>query len=378
MSHKGTLSSQSIRELIKKGCVQATAEIPESSIQPASLDLRVAAGEIIRLPGMFLPSTDDVLSEAKDLAQKSNLDYWIPIKNKGFMLEVGIPYLIPIEESLDLPKNICARANNKSSSGRINLQIRLLCNKNREFDSVPYGYKGKIYIVAIAKSFPVHIMPGETFNQIRFYDCDVTDARLDKKELEEVHEKDGLVFDLDGYKIPWNNVGLIHSSVVLTANLESEIVAYRFKGVATDGLSYKDRNVDASRFFEPIYRPIGDDHIVLSKGGFYILSTLEAFRVPAEYCSEMVAYNTGIGEYRSHFAGFFDPGWGCGNEMNGRAAVLEILPHEDIMLKHGQPVCLMEVYHMDKTPEFSYGSNGNHYFEQTGPKLGKQFAYTHK
>jgi dCTP deaminase len=299
----------------------------------------------------------------------------MPVNKNGFMLEVGIPYLIPIEESLSLPKSICARANNKSSSGRINLQIRLLCNGNREFDSVPSGYSGPLYIVAIAKSFPVHIKPGETFNQIRFYSSNVNDSRLVEYEIESAHRKYGLMFDLNSKKIPWKEISLINSSIVLTANLKGKVAAYRFKGVATDGLWYCERNVNSSHFFEPIAEPKDDEHFVLSKGGFYIVSTLEAFCVPPKFCSEMVAYNTGIGEYRSHFAGFFDPGWGYGEDTYGRAAVLEIIPHEDILLKHGQPVCLMELYKMDKEPDKVYGKSGNNYFEQKGPKLGKQFAY---
>lgn len=372
---KGTLTSQEIRALIESKNISSSILIPEDNIQPASLDLRIARGTIVRLPGMFLPSGNDVLEEALQLSKNSNL-YSNEITDDGFMLEVGIPYLLPIEESVHLPEDIRARANNKSSSGRLNLQIRLLCNNHKEFDYIPKGYNGKLYIVAIAKSFPIKIMPGETFNQIRFYSDSVRKAQLTQQELHDLHDEIGLVYSENGDKTPWSKIHKVDNSILLTADLDHDIVAYRFKGVATDALSFKDRNVEPSRFFEPVSIPAHEEHIVLSKGGFYIVSTFERFVVPTKCCSEMVAYSTGIGEYRSHFAGFFDPGWGTLQENLGTSAVLEIIPHEDILLKHGQPVCSMELFKMSEIPDKIYGKSGNHYQNQNGLKLGKQFKQT--
>jgi len=368
---------QGIRRLLSNGCITAGIPVPEGNIQPASLDLRIAKGRVIRLPGMFLPGKGDVYKQAYRLSEDACLVYGTPVNTEGFMLEVGIPYLLPIEERLDLTSDLCARANNKSSSGRINLQVRLICHDHPEFDMVPAGYRGKLHIVVVAQSFPVHIKPGETLNQIRFYSSGLSECRLREREIEMAHRNDGIIFDLAGNKIPWSKVSYNNPTqgVLLHANLKGEgIVGYRFKGIATHGLWYGERNVDPSQYFEPIYAPKDGGYLALAKGGFYLLSTLEAFAVPPCFCSEMVAYHEGIGEYRSHFAGFFDCGWGYNQGLRGTPAVLEILPHETILVDHGQPVCAMQLYDMEEEPEALYGDTGSHYHGQTGPRLSKHFA----
>lgn len=372
----GVLAIQQIRDLIKKGHIKASKKIPEGSLQPATLDLRVSAGEVVRLPGMFLPGKGDVFKQALDLSRQAKLNYGSPVNTEGFMIEVGIPYLLPIMEEFDLPKEISARVNNKSSSGRVNLQIKLICENSQEFDMIPAGYKGKIYAVAVAQSFPIHVKPGEALSQMRFYSKDVGNLKLSESELREAHESHGLVYDGKGQKVPWEKVQCSNSSIVFTANLrgEGDVAGYCFKGTATDGLWFSDRNVDPSKYFDPIYTPKHSDYLMLAKGGFYILATNESFSVPEFLCAEMVAYQEGMGEYRSHFAGFFDPGWGYNQGLKGASVVLEIIPHENIMLFHGQPVCAMSIYAMEEAVENLYGDTGSHYHGQTGPRLGKQFA----
>lgn len=371
----GILPSQDIKSMIKSGMILSSKRIPGGNIQPASLDLRVADGEVIRLPGIFMPGMKDVFRYAKDQSKKANL-YAIKNDEGEYVLELGVPYLIPIEESLKLSKSISARSNNKSSSGRINLQVRLACNNHPEYDTVPAGYTGPLYMIVVAKSFPVRIKAGQTFNQIRFSRGSIENCRLAPYQIELEHEKNGLVYDLKKRKTTWNKVKIMGSSIVLTANLKCDPVAYMANSSNQSCLNYSDRNIDPLNFFEPVARS-KDGSISLTKGGFYILSTNEAFSVGSHLCSEMVAYSTGMGEFRSHFAGFFDPGWGCNPKYGtfGSPAVLEIIPHEDIILKHGDPVCAMELYHMTENPPSVYGDVGNNYHLQTGPRLGKQFKY---
>lgn len=370
----GVLPMENIVQMISSGKISSDIPVPDGNIQPASIDLRIGEGKAIRLPGIVLPKKGKVFETAQKLSEASNL-YSVSLQgDKSIMLEVGVPYLLPVAERISLPKNVCGRANNKSSSGRVNLQVRLLCEGHQEFDMVPRGYDGPLYLLVVAQSFPVHLHSGDALNQLRFYNGSIPECKLNSLDLQLQHEQRGLVFDLEGRKLPWEKVGLSDSSVMLTANLKGvDPVAWRFKGTATHALNYRARKVPAKDFFEPISPP-KEGMLVLEKGGFYILSTLEAFSVPGEFCSEMVAYSTGIGEYRSHFAGFFDCGWGNTGGAKGTPAVLEILPHENIIVFHGQPVCLMELYWMLRTPEKLYGSDiGSHYHDQRGPRLGKQF-----
>lgn len=367
----GVLPIQDIKAMLEAGKV-IPQEVPEGNIQPASVDLRVAESEIVRLPGIFMPGMADIDAYAREMSSRANL-YTTPISEKGFVLEMGVPYLLPVEESLDLPSTVGARANNKSSSGRINLQARLACNSYPEYDSVPCGYTGPIYLIAVAKSFPVRIRAGQTFNQLRFASGPMEDSRLAPYQLEVEHDRNGLVFDLNGRKIPWKKVKLTGSSIVLTANLQTDPVAFAAKRSNQSCLNFHDRNVDPLEFFEPIPRS-KTGGISLSRGGFYILSTNEAFSVPPHLCSEMVAYSTGMGEFRSHFAGFFDPGWGYNKGLKGAPAVLEVIPHEDILLEHGDPICAMELYEMTAVPEVIYGDADNNYLRQNGPRLSKHFA----
>ncbi|MEK7447305.1 MAG: 2'-deoxycytidine 5'-triphosphate deaminase [Patescibacteria group bacterium] len=371
----GILPSQDIKSMIKSGMI-VPRKIPDDNIQPASLDLRVAEGEVIRLPGIFMPGMRDVYAFAKEQSEQASL-YSIKNGDSEYVLELGVPYLVPVEEKLKLSGSISARANNKSSSGRINLQVRLTCNNHPEYDSVPCGYKGPLYMIVVAKSFPVRIKPGQTLNQLRFSRGTIENCRLAPYQIELEHEKNGLIYDLKSKKIPWKKVKSMSSSIVLTVNLKCNPVAYMANSSNQSCLNYADRNVDPLNFFEPIARS-KDGKILLRKGGFYILATNEAFSVGSHLCSEMVAYSTGMGEFRSHFAGFFDPGWGSNPKYGtcGSPAVLEIIPHEDIILKHGDSVCAMELYHMTENPPAIYGDVANNYHLQTGPRLGKQFKFT--
>ncbi len=368
----GVVPDKLIRSMIGSGMIKSSVKIPGKNIQPASLDLSIGEGEAIRLPAIMSPGGRDILADATKRSQDAGF-FRIPISQSGFLLETGIPYLLPLAENISLPDYMCARANNKSSSGRLNLQVRLLTNGAHEFDNVQMGYKGPMYVVVVAKSFPVRVRVGDTLNQIRFYQGRMEECEVSLLELQTTHEDTGLLFDLEGNKIPWDDMKRIKTSIVLSANLCGEVAAFRFRGAATNAVDFRKRGIDPLGFFEPIYASKGKD-IVLSKDGFYILSTREAFSVPPGYCSEMVAYNVGIGEYRSHFAGFFDPGWGYTNGLSGGPAVLEVIPHEDIILSHGDPVCAMELYSMIERPTKLYGQSGNNYLNQAGPRLSKHFA----
>lgn len=375
----GVLPSQDIEKMIESKMIISKEEIPKDNIQPGSLDLRLGKGEIIRLPGIFSLEKDDIAAFSQKMCDNANL-YRTSLTDRGFVLEIGVPYLIPNMESLDLGEHITGRVNPKSTSGRNNLQVRLICNGHAEFDSIPAGYKGPIYNIIKANSYPIRIEAGQAFNQMRFANGKMIDCRLAPHQLEMEHKQHGIVFDLKGKKIPAKDLKIFKSSIVLTANLKNigkgKPAVFKAKDSNQSCLSYADKGVPLENFFEEI-KPSKDGFIPLSKDGFYILSTNEAVAVPPHLCCEMVDYNSGIGEFRSHYAGFFDPSWGCNpnfHQILGTPAVLEIIPHEDLMLWHGAPVCCMEYFYMTEIPPIMYGDAGNNYHMQSGPRTAKQFS----
>lgn len=371
----GAIPIQVIKELISVGAIKSNLSF-EDNVQPCSLDLRVSdEKEIIRLPGIFLPQSNGIYDFALKIS-KDNCLYQARLRKNGFTLEVGVPYLIPLSESLNLPKGVCGKANNKSSSGRVNLQVRLICDGHQSFDIVPDGYSGPLYIIAVAQSFPINITAGEKLNQLRLFRGNMLDSKLNTLSLELQHRQECLVYNENGVEIPWEGLKIVDVGIALTANLvpqkKENPIAYRFKGTPTHALRFDSRDCNSSDFFEPIYKPKGN-LLVLAKGGFYIISTSESLSIPPHLCSEMVAYKTETGEYRSHFAGFFDPGWGYGRGLKGAPAVLEVIPHEDILIYHKQPICVMDMSHMLEKPEVIYGDGNNNYLNQNGPRLSKHF-----
>lgn len=380
MQHQiGVLPSQDIQKMIDSKTIISKSKVPEGNVQPGSLDIRMGKGEIIRLPGIFSLEVDDIAAYSRQICDEANL-YHTAITERGFVLETGVPYLIPCEESLDLSEHICGRTNPKSTAGRNNLQVRMVCNGHAEFDSIPPGYKGPLYNIIKANSYPIRIETGQTFNQVRFSNGRMADCQLMPHQLELEHKQHGLLFDLKGKKIPTKDLRIAGSSLVLTANLKNikkgKPAVFRAKNSNQNCLSYADKGIPLENFFEEV-KPSKDGLIRLSKGGFYILSSNEAVAVPHHLCCEMVDYHSGIGEFRSHYAGFFDPSWGCNptiHQILGTPAVLEIIPHEDLMLWHGSPVCCMEYYNMTELPTFKYGDVGNNYHLQSGPRTAKQFS----
>ncbi|MCL5094182.1 MAG: 2'-deoxycytidine 5'-triphosphate deaminase [Patescibacteria group bacterium] len=380
MNRFGVLPRQTIREMIESGSIQAEEEIPEDNIQPSSLDLRIAAGEVIRLPGAFSPNVPNFIDFARTLSNKHNYFNQVIKGGDSFVLEVGVPYLFRNMEWLELPDDACGKTDNKSTSGRINLQVRTIAPGHHEFDVIPRGYKGELYSLIMAKSFPIKLSPGSSLNQLRISNGPMENAILDNLNLEIQHRKHCLVYDLDGQKMDWTNVlKAQNGGIILTANLKSVrgdgIIGHRFKGAATYALEFNRTNHCPLNFFEPIFEPPDGEPIVLAEGDFTILSSGEAFSVPGQFCSVMVPHDSAIAEARSHWAGFFDPGWGWTNGRKGTAAVFEINPHENILVFHNQPICVMQMYRMTERPDVLYGEKAvkSHYPDQKGPKLSKHF-----
>lgn len=360
----GALPLQRIRTLMNEGIIK---QAKEDHLQPSSLDLSLS-GEVYRMRGSFLPQKGESI---RDIIKTGNLF-------RGSLeqpLELFGIYLIRLQESFDLPQEIYAYANNKSSSGRVNVQTRVLVDGVSRFDKIPNGYKGELWLEVIPKSFPVKFSEGERLNQTRFF---TGDSRLSGEEHRRLNAEFDFLCDKKGQRIDdgtaWGNDDGITMTIDL---LSDDIVGFRCSPTTCRMLDYKDRNVDPTDFFEPIYRP-KDGQVVMRRGEFYIFCTKEGLRIPPNFAAEMIPYDPSHGEFRSHYAGFFDPGWGYGDgTQRGTEGVLEVFTHDnDFVLRDGQPICKMVYERLVEPAEVIYGQNGlgSHYSHQTGPRLSKHFA----
>jgi dCTP deaminase len=367
MRQTGAVPSQILCDLIANGGVASRSPIPEPNIQPASLDLRLGERGY-RVRAAFLPRAGETIEDALQNYREETLDL-----SQGAVLQKNHTYVLELQESLNLPEQVHAYTNNKSSTGRINVWVRTLVDRLARFDKIPYGYSGKLYVMVTPRSWSVRVASGLALNQARFL---VGDNRLTDLELDMTHQRIGLIYDHQGQKLPAE----LDKGVLLSADLSGEVAGYvaRHNDQTLDLASGQKHR--AEDFWKPITAQRGE--VCLRQGDFYIMVTREFLRVPPAFAVEMVAYDIQSGEYRSHYAGFFDPGFGFGDEgqILGTPAVLEVDPHEDVIMRHGQPICKMVYEHMVKPPDRLYGSDlSSNYQNQRGPQLGKQFTrYVHE
>lgn len=355
----GVLPFQHIQKLLNNGVVISDIPSKEADIQPASLDLRLGA-TAYRIRASFLPGKQNTVQQKIDQLQM----YQFSLKC-GAVLEQGCVYLIPLQESLSLPDNVSAYCNPKSSTGRLDVFTRTICDFSESFEYIPHKYKGKLYLEVSPRTFSVLVREGDTLNQVLFL---AGNPRLNDEQIRAEHAKTPLVYDKDG------NVGDISLSggVSLSVDLShNDIVGYRAKKHAGVIDLQKKNYYELQEFWQPIYAHNGE--IILDPDEFYILMSKEAVCVPDHLSCEMLPYDTLVGEFRAHYAGFFDPGFGFAEE-NGSRAVLEVRAHEvPFVLRDGQKVCKMAYDTLVEKPEKLYGySIGSNYQGQT-LKLGKQF-----
>jgi len=359
----GVLPSQSIRELITQGRISAATDIEEAQIQPASLDLRL--GTVAhRVQASFLPGEKATVQDKIAQFGLHGLDI-----TNGAVLETGCVYIVPLQESLDLDNSLSAIANPKSSTGRLDIFTRLITDNGVEFDRVRGGYSGPLYTEISPRTFSIVVRSGARLNQLR-----IKKGRFSYSEraLRRLNQEVGLVeagpssLDLkDG--IPF--------TVDLEGDPKSGLVGFRAR--KNTGLIDIDRKgqYDPVEFWEPIYRG-KDPTVILNPDDFYILASREAVTVPADHAAEMVAYDTLVGEFRVHYAGFFDPGFGddaAGG--SGSRAVLEVRSHDvPFMIEHGQILGRLVYERLTETPDRIYGQGIGSSYQRQGLQLGKQFA----
>ena len=353
----GVLASQQITHLIESGALSADPAIEPAQIQPASLDLRL--GTVAhRVRASFLPGRGRSVADRLSEFSMHAIDL-----SGGAVLEKGCVYLVPLMERLSLAPGLRAVANAKSSTGRLDLLTRVVADDGTEFDRIPEGYDGPLYAEICPRSFSVLVRPGMRLNQMRFRDGP---AVLDDDALRALHAREPLV-DCD----PVIDAGLGFSVDLRPA--QGDLVGYRAKphtGVIDLDLI---GHYPTAEFWEELRTTEG--RLILDPGAFYILVSREAVTIPPDYAAEMAPYLAMVGEFRVHYAGFFDPGFGH-DAAGGRGArgVLEVRCHEaPFVLEHGQVVGRLVYEKMSAQPERLYGREIASNYQGQGLKLAKQF-----
>ena len=353
----GVRSDRQIKEMLAQGQIRCDARPIDGQIQPASLDLRLGT-VAYRVRASFLAGHGQTVRDRLDTFEMHRIDL-----SDGAVLEKGCVYLVPLQEALDLPGAISAAANAKSSTGRLDLLTRVIIDGGTEFDRVPAGYTGPLYAEICPRSFSVLVRPGMRLNQIRFREGQ---SVLSDDALRALHKETPLV---DGACVIQDGLGF---SVDLRLP-DTDLVGYRAK--PHTGVIDLDRigKYDPSEFWEDVRSETG--RIILDPGAFYILVSREAVHIPPAYAAEMAPYLAMVGEFRVHYAGFFDPGFGhAGAGGAGSRGVLEVRCHEaPFVLEHGQIVGRLVYEQMAELPQVLYGAELASNYQGQGLKLSKHF-----
>lgn len=365
----GLLAREKIELMLRRKMIQSVVPIEEGQLQPASLDLRLGA-RAYRVRASFLPG--------KERRVAKQLEDWksdeISLEGEGAVLERGCVYVIPLLEHLNLTESFSATANPKSSTGRLDIFTRLITDRSEVFDTVERGYEGPLYAEVSPRSFSVRVRKGSRLNQIRFrrwhaQQFSRTDFAIRDEELRERHGKTSLV---DG---ELNLRGGIVVRIALTADsAENNFVGFRAQK-HTDVIDVDRVGVyEIGEFWEPLQER-RDKRLILDPGEFYILASQEKLHIPPDLAAEMVPIDPAMGEFRVHYAGFFDPGFGFAPDGRpGSRAVLEVRSHEvPFVLEDGQVIGRLVYEKMAAAPQLLYGQAGLSNYQGQGLKLSKHF-----
>jgi len=363
----GLLPSQHLRGLIEQSReIRALAPIEAEQLQPASLDLRLGA-TVWRVRASFLPGAQATVQEKIEAFAMHRFE----LGDAGAVLEKGCVYIVELMESLALRKRTSAIANPKSSIGRIDVFVRLITDRGVEFDRVRANYHGPLYAEISPRTFSVLVRRGDRLNQIRIKRG--TPLSSDDA-MRRLNERDPLIADLEGDEIRKG----VPITVDLAGGGEGQVIGWRARKHAGLIDLRRLRHYAPDDFWHRIYA--GRDRLlVLDPGDFYILASKQAVRVPADHAAEMLAYDTAMGEFRVHYAGFFDPGFGHpeaggAEEDGGTRAVLEVRSHEvPFVLEDGQRVGRLIYERLIARPERLYGAGIGSSYQRQGLALSKHF-----
>ncbi len=365
-SDSGILPDRMIAELAADGCIRAHYPFAPGQIQPASLDLRL--GSIAyRVRASFLPGPGTTVAE-----RINDLKLHEFALSCGAVLETNCVYIVPLIERLDLPADIAASTNPKSSTGRLDVFTRVIADETRGFDRVAAGYSGPLYAEISPKTFPILVREGTRLSQLRLRRGAAT---LSAEALRALHARERLVDRAEAVMGDGIAVSIdLSGSGLRTNGNGTGIVGYRAKRhTAVIEVDRRDA-YEVADFWEPIAAR-ADNSLILDPDEFYILASNEAVQVPPDYAAEMVPFDPLVGEFRVHYAGFFDPGFGyAGSGGTGSRAVLEVRSREvPFILEHGQIVGRLVYENMMARPDQLYGSGIGSNYQAQGLKLSKHF-----
>lgn len=362
----GILPSQEISALISHGNISASPAVNPDHIQPASLDLRL--GDMAhRVRASFLPGPNSTVEAKIKELRMTRVDL-----TGAPVFEKDCVYIIPLVEELNLPENISGKANPKSTTGRLDIFTRLITDYGTEFDRVPPGYKGKLYAEVVSRTFTVAVRAGMRLSQLRFVQGNPVAGDRTIRGLD--HEEPLVYMDEEDNP----SKARTHRGLRITVNLEGseagEIIAYKAKRYAPAIELDRINHYAAEEFWE-VRHQSASKSLILEPDDFYILASRERVRVPPEYAAEMVPFDPSDGEFRIHYAGFFDPGFGYGsNDVKGTRAVLEVRAHEvPFLIEHGQLVGRLNYMPLLSRPEKIYGTNIGSSYQHQALTLSKQF-----
>lgn len=361
----GVFPSQKIQEFIQSGRIRAIEPISDIQIQPSSLDLRL--GPIAyRVRASFLPGKYSTVDEkVRDLGM-SEIDL-----TQGAVFEKYCTYIIPLMEELLLPEDTSGKANPKSTTGRLDIFTRLITDYGTGFEQVAEGYRGKLFIEVMPRTFSIRLQTGMRLNQLRFVRGNPLPLR-EEFTLGRLHDQEPLAYAADDRPADSAFRGGLPISLDLDGGVDVPIVGYKAKSHAPLVDLSKVNYYEPEEFWEPIRRT---RRIILNPGDFYILISKEKVSIPPHLTGVMMAIDPTMGEFRIHYAGFFDPGFGYGLEQGkGTRAVLEVRSHDvPFVIEDGQTVGRLEYERLMEPPDKIYGAGIGSSYQAQGLSLSKQF-----
>jgi dCTP deaminase len=364
----GVLPSQVLIRAIEDNWITSgDYRILPEAIQPASIDLRLGA-YAWALRCSFLPdSNSTVESKVREIAfDKIDL-------RDGTVLERDRPYLVPLIERLALPDDVQAKANPKSSTGRLDVFTRVLTDRQHRFDEIRAGYQGGLYLEIVPRSFAIRVKEGLSLNQLRLARGSV---RLDDTKIRQLQDEFPLLY-LDSHPLREHELALADGLFLSLALDSDQTVGFRAKKNSRPIDLSQQRAYQWTDFWDPV-RPEVGGRIVLEPEIFYLLLSAEGVCIPPHIAAEMMAYDPTAGELRTHYAGFFDPGFGwdqSGGDRHGSRAALEVRARDvSFMIEHRQPVCKLALEQMAAVPDRLYGSDLESNYQGQITTLSKHFV----
>lgn len=366
-----SLPYQLIKTLVEgqSPAVSGTIAITDRQLQPSSIDLTLGQ-RVYRISSSFLPRETETVDDL--LRTRTLYDFEL---RDGSILETNTSYIIPLNERLSLPQHLYGIASPKSSIGRVDVFVRVLTDHNPQYDYIPAGYSGPLYLEIIPLTFAIKVGPGLAMTQMRLRD--VSEVFPTSDELRDAHRQYGLMLDEFGERIPENQLRVKGNVLSFTVDLTSHAtVGYRARHYVNELLDLTKIGAhDVERFWTPVERQASGE-LILEPNSFYIIATKERVRIPPMFAAEITPYDPSTGELRSHYAGFFDPGFGYGSngEMPGNIVVLEVRAHSTpFRLTDGQVICKMMFERVSEVPERLYGAGIGSTYTDARIRLSKYF-----